>query len=53
MTFREFTKSLKENPRAKELLERCDPTCEPLTDAEAEELLMLSFEAAERVNKRE
>jgi len=53
MTFKEFTRALKESPRAMELLDRCDPTCEPLTQQETEELLQLSFEAADRAKKRE
>ena len=39
MSFKEFTKAIKKDPRLMELLDKCDRSCEPLTDEENEELV--------------
>ena len=39
MTFKEFSRAIKKDPRLMDLLDHCDPTCEPLTDTETQELV--------------
>lgn len=45
MTFKEFSKAIKKDPKLMELLDRCDRSCEPLTDKETEELVLRSMRA--------
>lgn len=39
MTFKDFTEAIKKDPKLMELLDQCDRSCEPLTDAETWELV--------------
>lgn len=39
MTFKEFSRAIKKDPRLMELLNKCDSSCEPLTDEETQELV--------------
>jgi hypothetical protein len=39
MTFKEFSQAIKKDARLCELLDRCDRSCEPLTDEELNELV--------------
>ena len=52
MTFKEFSKALREDPRAMELLNRCSPDCKPLTAEETDELVRRSHEAGRRAEKQ-
>lgn len=44
MTFKEFSQAIKKDERLTELLDRCDRSCEPLTDEEVEELVNRSMQ---------
>lgn len=39
MTFKEFTRACKKDDRMMELLDRCDRSCGPMSDADTEELV--------------
>ena len=52
MTFKEFSKALREDPRAMELLNRCSPDCKPLNEKETEELVQRSWEACARAERQ-
>ena len=47
MTFKEFSKALKNDHRAMELLNKCDHTCKPLTDEETSELVARACRVAD------
>lgn len=39
MTFKDFTKAIKKDPRLMELLDKCDRSCGPMSDEETQELI--------------
>lgn len=40
MSFKEFNEAIKKDARLMKLLDKCDRSCEPLTDEETEELVL-------------
>ena len=39
MTFKEFSQAIKKDPRLMELLDKCDRSCESMSDEETQELV--------------
>ena len=39
MTFKEFSKAIKKDPRLCELLDRCDRSCGPMSDEDTQEMI--------------
>lgn len=47
MTFKEFTRAIKQNPRAMELLDQCHPECGPMSNEDTKELEEIAHRISE------